>query len=211
MVALDLSGSISDFERIADTFRRLANDEARAGLVAFSGGAYELLPPRSPARELESYVRFFAPASPSGNAYRVNPWDAAGFRGGTSVAAGLEAAHYALQRDGVRKGSIVLMSDLQSISDNDSQLRDTIVAVKRSGYEIRVVPVGARPEDRAFFERILGRAAFLAETGSEAPVASSSERRWGGTLPWGFLLVASSIAFLLAVNERLLSRVEVRS
>lgn len=211
MVALDLSGSISDFERIAETIRRLARDEARAGLVAFSGGAYELLPPRSPARELESYVRFFAPAGPSGNAYRVNPWDAAGFRGGTSIAAGLEAAHYALQRDGVRRGSIVLMSDLQSVSDNDQQLRDVVVAVRRSGYDIRVVPVGARPENRAFLERILGRAAFLAETDPEAPVATPAERRWGGTLPWSFLALAVLMGVLLALNERFLSRLDVRA
>jgi hypothetical protein len=209
MVVLDLSASVGDFPRIASTLRRLSREDEPAGLVVFSGGAYELVPPGSPAGELASFVRFFEPVREGGDVYPRNPWDEAQYRGGTSIPSGLEVARYALERAGIRDGTILLLSDLDAAGDNQ-RLSDALVAIRRSGYEIRVVPVGALPENRAFFERVLGRSALLAETDPEAPVEAPVERGLEALLPWRLLLLAALVIGLLVTNERLLARLEVR-
>jgi hypothetical protein len=207
VVALDMSASIGDFDRIGDTLRRIGREEDEAGLVVFSDGAYELLPPGAPARELAAFARFFTPIRE--DVFPPNPWDAAEFRGGTSIHSGLLAARAALEREDVSRGSVVLVSDLD-VEGSAEQVSDTVLAMRRDGFELRVVPVGALPRHRAFFETLLGREAFLAEEDPGAPVATAPERRLGGALPWSFLAVGALVVALLAVNERLLARLEVR-
>lgn len=210
MVVLDLSLSIGQFERIAQTLRRLARDDERVGLVVFSDGAYELLPPGSPGRELESLLRFFTPRTEGGDDYPVNPWEAGGFRAGTRISGGLEVARQALERSGVENGSILLVSDLD-VAQDETNLSETLVELNRAGIALRLVPLAAQPQNRAFFEQLVGRAAFVAEADPEAPVATSEERRLGGALPWAFLFVAAGLVATLALNERLLARFEART
>lgn len=209
-VALDLSASIGDFPRIATVLRRVAREQEHAGLVVFSGGAYELLPPGAPARELGHFARFFTPVREDSDVFPTNPWDVAEFRGGTSITSGLDAARTALEREGVSRGAILLASDLDVEHDSEA-VTEAVVAIRRAGIELRIVPVGALPEHLAFFEQLVGRAAFLADEEAGTPVATSAERRFGGTLPWGFLLVGALAVIALTANERLLARLEVRS
>jgi hypothetical protein len=59
IVVLDLSASIDNraYRRVGHTMRTRAAANEPAGLVVVSDVAYELLPPGSPARELESLLR----------------------------------------------------------------------------------------------------------------------------------------------------------
>jgi hypothetical protein len=209
VLALDVSGSIGDFRKIRETLRRIAKEDERTGLVVFSDAAYELVPPGSPGRELESLARFFTPLREGGDVYPTNPWDGSEFRGGTRISAGLAAAREALLREGVDKGSILLASDLDVASDA-AEVSQALVAIRRDGIELRIVPLSPLPEHLAFFEGLVGRSSFLAEAEPGAPVATAAERRLGGALPWGFLLVGALLVAFLAANERLLSRLEVR-
>lgn len=210
MVVLDLSLSIGQFERIAQTLRRLARDDERAGLVVFSDAAYELLPPGSPGRELASLLRFFTPTSAGGDDYPVNPWEAGGFRAGTRISGGLDVARQALERSGVERGAILLVSDLD-VAQDETNLSETLVELNRAGIALRLVPLAAQPQNRAFFEQLVGRAAFVADADPEAPVATTEERQLGGALPWAFLAVAAALVAALALNERLLARFEARA
>ena len=210
VVVLDLSASISNFPRVAEALRRVARERQQAGLVAFSSGAYELLPPETPAHELEPFVRFFTPLRRGGTVYPRNPWDAARFRGGTSVPAGLETARYALRRAPAERRSILLISDLDSAGDPQG-MSEAVLALRRDEVVLRIVPVDASPEDRAFFERLVGRASLVAETGSDPVVEAPAERRRGGTLPWAFLLAAGALTLILTANERLLARLDLRA
>ena len=210
VVVLDLSASISNFPRVAAALRRVAREREQAGLVAFSSGAYELLPPETPARELEPFVRFFTPLREGSTVYPRNPWDVARFRGGTSIPAGLETARYALRRAAVDRRSVLLISDLDSAGDPQG-MSEAIFALRREGIALRIVPVDASPEDRAFFERLVGRASLLAGTRTDAVVEAPAERQAGGTLPWTFLLAAAAVTLVLAANERLLARLDVRA
>lgn len=206
MLVLDLSASIGDYRRVGDALRRVAREQEDSGLIVFSDGAYELLPPGSPGRELEPFARFFTPDA--NGEYPRNPWDVAEFRGGTSISSGLRAARDAFERDGVSRGSVLLVSDLDVEADSQ-EVRREVVALREDGIEIRVIPVGASPRHLAFFEALLGRTAFLAEEGTETPVATPQERRFGGVQPWGFLAAVALVLVLLTANERLLSRLEV--
>jgi hypothetical protein len=210
VVVLDLSASVGNFRRIGETLGRVSRSDQNAGLIVFSGGAYEVIPTGAPARELGSLVRFFTPIRGTKDVFPANPWDAAKFRGGTSIASGLEAARYALERDGVSRGSILLISDLDAASDPQG-LTEALVGLRQAGIELRVVPLSPLPEHRAFFERIAGRAALLAESESGSAVQAPEERRAGGTLPAWFLLAGALLVLLLTANERLLSRLDFRT
>jgi len=188
MVALDLSASIGNFPRIAAVLRRIARDEENAGLVVFSGGAYELLPPGAPAREVGSFARFFTPLREGGEVYPTNPWDVAEFRGGTSIASGLEAARAALRRDGVSQGAIVLASDLDVEADSES-VSKAIVAVRRDRIELRIVPVGPLPSTARSSSSSSGaqrssRRRMLRLRSRQSPSDASAARCRGGSYWW---------------------------
>ena len=140
MVALDLSASIGDFRRVAAVLRRVAREEEQAGLVIFSGGAYELLPPGTPASEIGSFARFFAPVREASEVYPTNPWDVTEFRGGTSIVSGLDAARFALEREGVSRGSILLASDLDVEHDSE--------AVTEAASRVTIPPAASMPFQR---------------------------------------------------------------
>ena len=63
MVVVDLSLSIADedYHTVRRAFRRLVAENASIGLVVFSDVPYELLPPGTPASELEPMLRLLVP------------------------------------------------------------------------------------------------------------------------------------------------------
>src|SRR5918992_3210176 len=117
MLVLDLSASVSE-GGLEATVEKLSSTDERTGLVVFSDAAYELLPPGSPSRELASLLRFFK-VRPDGTVPR-NPWEE--FRAGTRISEGMAFAHDVLLAEGVRRGSIVLVSDLEIGPDEIARL-----------------------------------------------------------------------------------------
>src|SRR5918992_878698 len=117
MLVLDLSASVSE-GGLEATVEKLASTDERTGLVVFSDAAYELLPPGSPSRELASLLRFFK-VRPDGTVPR-NPWEE--FRAGTRISEGMAFAHDVLLAEGVTRGSIVLVSDLEIGPDEIARL-----------------------------------------------------------------------------------------
>ena len=116
--------SSDTFARIAGTLDTLAHQPGSAALVVFSSTAYEALPPGTPTRELGSFARFFRPHSPGAGyapAYPPNPWSDA-FSSGTSISTGLRNALGIVDRDGLRRPAVVLVSDL----DDDGHAVDRI-------------------------------------------------------------------------------------
>jgi len=154
-------------------------------------------------------VRLFTPLREGGGVYPVNPWDVAEFRGGTRISAGIGVAREALERAGVSRGSVLLVSDLDVTSDAEAT-SEALVALRRDGIALRIVPLSPLPEHLAFFEQLVERSAFLADPDPDAQVATSAETRIGGALPWGFLLVGALLVAFLTANERLLWRLDVR-
>ena len=71
------------------------------------------------------------------------------------------------------------------------------------------MPLFPTPAKYARIRQIVGDSSFLRESSAASPVAAPEGRSVRHALPWGFVLVALVFVFLLAANERLLSRLEV--
>jgi hypothetical protein len=204
VVVLDLSASVYEggFEA---TVRKLVQTDERSGLVVFSDAAYELLPPGSSGREFEPFLRFFR-STPTG-ALPPNPWER--FRAGTRISEGLKVARETLLKAGGGGGTIVLVSDLEVLPDEVQRLVTVFAELRRDGFEVRIVPLGAREERRRLVEQLLGSQALLPQPASgEQAVRAPGESLTAG-LPWAFLLAGLALVVLLATNERLLARLEV--
>ena len=212
IVVLDLSASVSQdtYARIGATISDLASTNGRYGLVVFSGGAYEALPPDTPAAELRSFVRFFTlpqqktpgfiPTLPS------NPWTRT-FSAGTRISSGLDLAHQLALDGRLRHPGVVLISDL---SDDPGDLRRTaltILAYRRDRLPLRIVGLNPAPADEQFFRKLLGANAAI--TAARLPEEASPVSGRAG-FPWGLAALALALAAVLALNDLLLARVTWR-
>jgi von Willebrand factor type A domain len=197
VVVVDLSLSIAneDYQIVRRALRKVIAEDSSIGLVVFSDIAYELLPPGTPASEIEPMLRLLVPprfGSP------VNPWTQA-FRAGTRISTALELARGMLERDRVQKASILLVSDLETAPDDVSVLTGVLQRLRASSIALRVVALGPSSDARVVFEDFVQDGAFDAlESGSdelrdESPRAASVPRR---------LVVLGVLLFLvLAAHE----------
>jgi hypothetical protein len=207
MVALDISASIDarSFRRVELALTNIARSDRRAGVVVFSDTAYELLPPGSPSREIESFLRFFRPVrGGSSPIFPQNPWTE--FRAGTRISAGLTVAHDALVRDGVRDGAVLLVSDLDAPSTDVQRLGYIIDLLRRDGIELRVIPLFPIAEKEALFEQLIGTGRLLKAPEPLKPVEPPEGAGLRGLAPWTFVWIALAIVALLALNERVAGR-----
>ena len=208
ILVLDLSASVYE-DAFGQTIRKMARAGEETGVVAFSDAGYELLPPGTPARELLPLLRFFnAETAGTGGALPVDPWQ--DFRAGTRISEGLKVAHEALLRERARKGSIVLVSDLEILPDEVVRVADIAADLRRDGVRLRIVPLFPTPEKYARIRQIVGESSFLRESSPASQVAAPEGRSLRYAAPWAFLLLGTVLVLLLALNEALLARLEPR-
>jgi hypothetical protein len=208
MIVLDLSASTGAKAEVGELFRRIAASNERTGLAVFSDGAYEVLPPGTPGRDLAPMMRFFTPG-PDGSLI-ADPWSSS-FAGGTNVLAGIERALDSFSRDRIERGSILLVSDLEFVPDQIARLPALLTELRETSVQVRILPVDAREEQRRYFERVLGPGAFV-DLDEATAVATAPGSR--GTLfrvaedgtPWLFACLIAVLLGLLAANERLCGR-----
>jgi hypothetical protein len=205
MLVLDLSASVYE-GGFGQTIQKLAAADEKVGVVAFSDSAYELVPPGTPARELLPLLRYFG-ATSSGGLPPHNPWEE--FRAGTRISAGLLAARDIIQRERVANASIVLVSDFEILPDEVQRLADIVGQLRSEGVEIRLVPLFPTPEKQERINAILGNSAVLRGASGDAPIRAPESRSLIHAIPWTFVAVGALLVGLLAVNEGLLSRLEV--
>lgn len=105
---------------------------------------------------------------------------------------------------------MVLLSDLEILPDEVQRLVTVLADLRRDGFEVQIVPLGAREERRELVEQLLGGDALLPEpvSGEEAVKARGEESLATG-LPFAFLVVGLILILVLAANERTLARLEV--
>jgi von Willebrand factor type A domain len=204
VVVIDLSLSIvsSDYAKVRGILRRLIRADNPMGLVVFSDTAYELLPPRTPAKELRPLLRFF---TVRGGQLPPNPWTR-GFQAGTRISTALALAQEMLVRDRVSPASIILMSDLESAPTDYTALGRTISRIKRSSTTMRVVPLSASSESRRLFEGLLGAGAFVEAVEPNAGPTQPLDVTLSGESPLWLLLAGGLCLVALAAHERFAGR-----
>jgi hypothetical protein len=238
MVVLDLSASIgSPRRRVVEPFEYLAATGQDFGLVLFSGTAYEAAPPGTSGAELRPFVRALAPFadvcvgderttcpprtrrvpldSPEGERIerlrRMTPWTES-FRGGTTISAGLILARKALERHGMTDRGVLLISDLDDSFLDLPALTRELITYRRDGIPIHIVALAPFDDDRFFFERLVGREAFV-DRADLAPgrLADEQQRAERAGVPEGLAALALLLLMLLAVNEHFCARLAWRA
>ena len=214
VVVIDQSKSIyvAAYHRIAATLRKLSSVDVPIGLVAFSDAAYEMLPPGARSTELKPLLRFYVPSGRGSNVdpasnFVASPWENV-FAAGTRISSGLTLAQSILHRDHVRKGTILLLSDLETASDDQPTLAKALVAIRNDrSVRLKVVPLFPLADDRRFFAAFVPRRDFVKP--AQLRVAGRAAQRSGITAatPWPLLVVAGLLLLALAVNELLCGRV----
>jgi hypothetical protein len=204
MIVLDLSASAGLQPEYGALLRRVVAANEPTGVIVFSDHAYELVPPGTPGKDLAPMIRFFSADGVD------NPWES--FQTGTNLAVGLELAQDVLERDRVERGAILLVSDLEVFSDDGSRLAAALAELRREGTELRILPLGAREEQKRFFAASVGSDVFieLDEATAVAPGRADGALRLAEeSMPWLFVALAAALALLLAANERACGRLRL--
>ena len=205
VVVLDLSLSIAEtnYVDVRRAVRQLVKVDAPVGLVIFSDVSYELLPPGTPASELEPLLRLLQPPASSAGS-PINPWWST-FRAGTRISTALALAHEMLERDKVKDGFVVLVSDLETAPEDVQAMSRTVEELRRAGIDVRVIPISPSSDGLRLYQGLLGPKAF-----SALPSSSGGERRFesaiGAGVPTGLLLLGALLFAVLALHEGLAGR-----
>jgi hypothetical protein len=235
VVVLDLSASIGQPGRtVVDPFEYLADTDQEFGLVIFSGRAYEVLPPGTSSAELRPIIRALlpfpdvclartdiqcppgtrrvVPDSEEGERIRrdsVTPWDT-NFRGGTEISQGLLLARGMLDRHGMREHGVLLISDLDDALLDIPKLTRELITYRQEKIPIHVVALAPFDDDRFFFERILGKDAFV-DRADMTPGLDARRRAQRAGVPEGLAGLALVLLTLLALNEHYCGRLAWRT
>ena len=204
VVVVDLSLSIEDqdYRAVRAAFRQLIADDVSIGLVVFSDIPYELLPPGTPASELKPMLRLLVPPRLGPI---VNPWSVT-FRAGTKVSAALQLARDMLRRDGVERGSILLVSDLETAPDDVPALSRIVDDIRRSPIQLRAFALAPSKDARLIFSGLLQDNAFKLAPG---PTESAEPEENAIPVPTSLLLFGALLFVALAAYQLFSSRLAV--
>jgi hypothetical protein len=224
VVVIDFSTSIDPgkYRRIARVLRTVAQTSQPMGMVIYSDAAYEAVPPGTRGDVLAPVLRFFERplgqaasrarrvAGPGAFGYPANPWQET-FRGGTRISAGLRVAREMLARDGVERGAVLLVSDLDDSPFDTDALTQEAIRYRREGLDLRLVSLGPAREDREMFLRLMGPRAFVGHRELLANSRLEERRTLVGRFPLALALAGGGLLLLLAVNERVNARLRWRA
>ncbi|MDX6438253.1 MAG: hypothetical protein QOF45_836 [Gaiellaceae bacterium] len=208
IVVIDVSRSVDGqtYEPIARVLRHLIALGEPVGLVAFSDVAYQLLPPGTPARELQPLLRLFTPEE---DGVEESPWSPA-FTAGTRISVGLKLTRAILERQQVGNGAVLLVSDLQTASSDIADMTQAIVGYRKARIPLRIAALSPQAHNRAFFEQLVGKDAFAEVERSGGSAAATAGVDGGrGHLPRAFLVIGALLLLALAAHERWCSRVHI--
>ena len=203
VLVVDVSRSIIDTElaSVRATFNRLISTDTPTGLVLFSDVAYELLPPGSPASALAPVVRLFTPRK---GVYPRNPWEG-DIQGGDEIR--LRSSLLArCSRACLARGSILLVSDLETAPSDYAKLAQTLTMLTRENVLVRAVPCIQRTAPRSCSALFSATTIAAPSRLDESPDTTTVRRTLSGDFAPSFLVVGSLLLLGLAANERWCTR-----
>lgn len=237
VVVLDLSASIGRPDRRSvDPLDYLADSGQDFGLVLFSGIPYEAVPPGTSSAELRPIIRAISPfpnvclkqrGVPCAPGTReipadskeaalirrksVTPWDRS-YRGGTVISLALKMAREILERHNAKARGVLLISDLDDSLLDISLLTRELITYRNEKIPVRIVALNPFDDDRAFFERLVGRENFVDYTDlAPGRLLDARDRAKRAGVPEGLAGLGLLLLMLLALNEHFCGRLSWRS
>src|SRR5262249_3987729 len=150
-------------------------------------------------------MRFFTAGR---KGYPTNPWQAT-FRAGTRISSALDLAHDMLTQAGIKHGSIVLISDLETASSDAAALSDTLSQLRQEQAQLRVAPLRPSQPALALFNRLLPRGSLVAKPDAVTFQSTESGSGLDVGLPVVLVLLGGLLLVALAANERWCGRLRV--
>jgi hypothetical protein len=216
ILVVDVSSSIQPrvFRQIGGALDRAMREGGRFGVVLFSDVAYEMLPPGTPASELNGLRRYFEPLrvrppgvptlAVGGMRFLESPWNRV-LTGGTRISSGLALARQVLVRERVRNGKVVLVSDLEDEYLDLPELGRVLAGYAEAGLPLRVVGLSPAEDDKRIFRRLLTDSGQLED--APPPRGSTADAALPPIpFPVALALVAVVLTLVLGLNEHLLAR-----
>ena len=167
MIVLDLSASV--FEGGVRGDRAQARRARTSAPASSSSRTRRTSSSRRAPRARAPAAAALLPLAPTTGFLPPNPWDR--FRAGTRISEGLKVAREALLREGRTGGTLdPALSDLEILPDEVQRLVAVFADLRRDGFDVRIVPLSPRPEQRRLIELLVGGKALLPEpeSGEEA-------------------------------------------
>jgi hypothetical protein len=207
VVVLDVSSSVKPdtYYRIEQTLATIAGSRTRLGLVLFSDVAYEALPPGTPSAELKPLLRFFAPPTgapgqSSGEELARSPWEQ-WFSAGTRISSGLYLAANMLQHEHVRRGAVMLISDLADDPTDLKPVTDAVLLLEQRNIPLEIVGLDPSPANADYWRNLLGTEAIFREARLPTAAEAQGKVELTGAFATGLAVCAALAVLLLTVNE----------
>ena len=190
VVVIDLSSSTRSASKgIAHALSTLTSDpKRRLGLIVFSNGAYEALPPSTPADGLKGWLDRFADGAP-----KTYPWTS--FSNGTAISKGLVLARRIVRRDHVISPHVILVSDLADTESDLEKLQTAIAQYQREAIDLKIVKVNRRGPTAPF----VPDSTFVERAASATVEATGSAGSGSSTVVLAALVAA--LGLLVALHE----------
>jgi hypothetical protein len=115
-----------------------------------------------------------------------------------------------LERHNMKDHGVLLISDLDDAILDVPQLTRELITYRAQGIPIHVVALAPFDDDRFFFERILGKDAFV-DHADMTPGLDARRRAQRAGVPEGLAGLALLLLTLLALNEHFCGRLAWRS
>ena len=121
------------------------------------------------------------------------------------------SARLALEREGVRGGHVLLVSDIDDSPFDLEPLTQEVIRYERSGIELRVVPLFPGEDDRRFFAELIGENGFVQNDELLRNTRLEERRTVVGEFPVVLVLAMAGLLALLALNEHVCARLGWRT
>jgi hypothetical protein len=118
-------------------------------------------------------------------------------------------AHDALVRANEPRGTILLVSDLDTAPDDVPRVAETMNTFRAEGVPFRIVALSPRADNLSLFQNLAGRNAFAPTIHGVAHGVGETEGALSGDTPWSLICLAVLLLLALALNEHWCGRLPV--
>jgi hypothetical protein len=201
IVALDVSSSIQPdtYYRIEHVLATLSESRQRLGLVLFSDVGYEALPTGTPAVQLRPLLRFFSPNGSPGTTPE-GPWEQ-WFSAGTIISNGLFLSDQMLQENHIKRGSVLLISDLADDPTDYAQLSNAVRLLQLQHIPLEIIALNPSQQNAEFFKNLLPSGALIQKASLPTSAEASGKLGLVAGFPRGLAIAAVLVILLLTFNE----------